>query len=191
MRGEVRRERHAPRLAGETREGLLDLGDVAVSGRAVRLHSLAAAPRGGGSSPRARARHPDSATRRRRSREARRATRLGQRREGEDRSGRVAPGIRNPRGAGDRLARELGQAIGPVGRLAEVRSEVDDRGAHVRERIAERGALTVRQAQEDDVAPGKRLAVEHVVALGTSLALADLDRRVSGQQPYQLASRVP
>ncbi len=112
VRGEVRRERDAARLAGETRQGLLDLGDVAVPGRAVRLdaavHRREVGLLGGARPAPETPDLPSIAGGPSTSRPRPAARGRGSR-------GRVAAGVRDARRAGDRLARELGQAIHPVG----------------------------------------------------------------------------
>ena len=138
VRREVRRERDGQRLAGEPRERALDLGDVAVAGRAVRLHA-AVAPRSGacfsvGSRPAPETPDLPSIATGASSRPG-----LGERREREDRRGRVAAGVRDLRASRRRrVASELGQAVGPAGVEPEVGAEIDDGRADVRERLAER-----------------------------------------------------
>ena len=81
---------------------------------------------------------------------------LGERRQRERRGRGVAAGIGDLARVEHVLAEQLREAVGPIGIEPEVGAEVDDGRACARDRLAERAARTVRQAEERNVAARER-----------------------------------
>ena len=154
MGREVRRERDARLLRGKAREHGLDLGDVAMPGGRVGLHAALhlaqvrpLGRRAAGTRDARLAIHCDRPVGQ---------PGLGQRREGEQRRGRVAAGARDPARARDPGTIQLGQRVHPGGVETLVGAEIDDRAARFAERLGQRVALAVREREEGDVAVGER-----------------------------------